>query len=221
MIWSSTSPDGNQSVRANRALMAANTTYTETTMNVDHFWNIATKDGHHKQVQMPKTETGGVPSDPSITTAMDGLIYLKKKISDEAADQQDVQPFFMNETGGGPTAHIMQLLGIRAMGVFDQTTSNGAVTLQYGHRCTVARSSKGIYVATFFSALPSDNYLVLGGGISKIGDSGTSLPCVFQLPAATTLATKTIAAVTFLTTTSTAQSAVQDPLQTWFVVFGG
>ena len=72
MVWNSTSPDGTKSVKANTTPMQQNTTYTETTLNVDHYWNIGTnEDGRHKQVQMPKTEAGGSPSDITLGTGMD------------------------------------------------------------------------------------------------------------------------------------------------------
>lgn len=65
MAWSSISPNGTLSVKANNAPMAANTVYIETELNKDHFWNIgANEDGRHQFAQMPAFETGGLPDDP-------------------------------------------------------------------------------------------------------------------------------------------------------------
>jgi hypothetical protein len=74
MAWSSVSPDETLSVSANSTPMKANTTYIETTMNNDHYWNIgADEDGHHKQVQSPK-----LAADLTLSAGMDGGMYLKE-----------------------------------------------------------------------------------------------------------------------------------------------
>lgn len=74
--------------------MQANTTYTETTLNVDHYWNIGTdEDGRHKQVQMPKTQSGGSPSDITLGTGMDGGMYLKE------TSYGRVEGFYRNTNG--------------------------------------------------------------------------------------------------------------------------
>lgn len=88
MAWHSTNPDGTKSVKANESIGQDNTTYTETTMNKDHFWNIGTdEDGRHNVVNMP-TQT----SDPSIATGMDGVRYLK-------SDGTRIQGFYRNANG--------------------------------------------------------------------------------------------------------------------------
>ena len=89
MVWTSLSPDGTKSVRTNVPVMAANTTYTETTLNVDHYWNIGVdEDGHHKQVQMPKQA-----SDITLGTGMDGGTYLKE------TSYGRIEGFFRNTNG--------------------------------------------------------------------------------------------------------------------------
>ena len=94
MVWNSTSPDGTKSVKANTTPMQQNTTYTETTLNVDHYWNIGIdEDGRHKQVQMPKTETGGTPTDITLGTSMDGGMYLKE------TSYGRVEGFYRNTNG--------------------------------------------------------------------------------------------------------------------------
>lgn len=95
MVWSSLSPDGTKSVKANVSPMQQNTTYTETTMNVDHFWNIGgDEDGHHKAINMEEYANVAVgnPDDAPIASGMDGVIYLK-----EAAGT--IQGFFQNAAG--------------------------------------------------------------------------------------------------------------------------
>lgn len=222
MAWSSTWPDGSQSVKANQPTGAANTTYIETHMNKDHFWNISgDKDGHHQFVQMTQQGTPAAPTDAALATAMDGAIFVKAKSTTEAVDSQDAQPFFINNkvVGTPGNTQVMQLLGIRAMGVFDRKTSNGAITLQYSHNCTVARTGTGVYKVTFSSALPSDNYLVLGKCIKY--DSDPEQTADFFMSGGTSLTLKNVNNFTFRTNSLGASPTGVDPLQTWFMVFGG
>jgi len=108
MAWTSVSPVGSQSVKANRPAMAANTVYIETTMgNVaagtntastpDHFWNISSAlDGHHRHIRSPKFEKpAGTAADPAIGTGMDGVQYIKLVNSDVAR----VECFYRNSQG--------------------------------------------------------------------------------------------------------------------------
>lgn len=226
MSWNATWPEGAKSVKTNQTTGAENTTYIKTTMNNDHYWDDSTNnDGHHHVVQMTKVDTV-----PDLSTGMEGLIYLKSKLAAEAVDNQDVQPFFKDNTTVGSTAttQIMQLLGIRAMGVFDRTEANGPVTLQYSHNCTVSRTAKGAYTVAFGSALPSNNYLVFGDCIRFATDNNK--PGSFVLYSAKTLANKTTANFKFRTYSAVngplvdgayPSSYLIDPTQTWFVVFGG
>ena len=88
MTWNSVSPNGTLSVKSNTTPMQQNTTYTETTLNVDHYWNIGTEeDGHHLQVQMVKKA-----SDLTLDTGMDGGIYLKETTG-------RVEGFYRNDEG--------------------------------------------------------------------------------------------------------------------------
>ncbi len=91
MVWSANSPDGTISVKANTPNMLANTQYTKTTMNVDHFWDVGVnQDGHHKQVQMPKQAT-----DITLGAGMDGGMYFKEV----SASNTRVQGFYRNVNG--------------------------------------------------------------------------------------------------------------------------
>ena len=89
MAWNSTFPLGSVSVKANRAIGQANTTYIETTMgnspigtntNItrDHFWNVgANEDGRHRFMNSPSFTVGGNPADPVVGTGMNAVWYLK------------------------------------------------------------------------------------------------------------------------------------------------
>ncbi len=223
MTWNTTWPNVAVSVKANGTTGTQNTLYIETTERVDHFFNESdNKDGHHQWVMSPELADGDDPSVEAnpLPDDIDGATYFKKKLAAESLDQQDVQPFYRNAD------MVMQLLGIRACGVFDFTNSNGAVTLQYAHNCTVARTGTGLYTVTFVDengddrSLPSDNYLVFGGGIPVIL---SGLNVSFYLRSAASLSRKAIGLFDFTTADggSSNQSTKIDPLQTWFVVFGG
>ena len=89
MAWNSTAPLGSVSVKANKAIMQANTTYIETTMGNsalgtntvstrDHFWNVSSNlDGRHRFIQSPAFTVGGNPTDPVLGTGMDTVLYPK------------------------------------------------------------------------------------------------------------------------------------------------
>lgn len=80
MVWNSLYPDGTKSVKQNTLPGQQNTTYSETTLNQDHFWNIGTnEDGNHKRVSMEDYASTaiGAPADSPIPTGMDGVYYLK------------------------------------------------------------------------------------------------------------------------------------------------
>jgi hypothetical protein len=81
---------------------------------------------------------------------MEGAVYLKAKSTTESPDNQDVQPFFINNQAVGVpgVTQISQLLGIRACACFE--VFGGVVTLKYTQNITsVARASVGIFTATF------------------------------------------------------------------------
>jgi hypothetical protein len=92
MPWTPLSPDGTKSVKANTTSMLANTAYIKSTMNIDHYWDIATNEGRHRQTQMPKTQVGGLPTDITLGAGMDGGIYLKETNS-------RVEGFYRNTNG--------------------------------------------------------------------------------------------------------------------------
>lgn len=91
MPWNSTWPNGAVSVKQNRPTGQQNTSYIETTMNIDHYWNIGSNyDGHHKFVQMPNQA-----SDIPLAGAMDGAIYIKTV----SASNPRVEGFYRNVNG--------------------------------------------------------------------------------------------------------------------------
>ena len=219
MSWNSTSPDGTKSVKDNNPIIQANTTYTETEMNKDHFWNIGgDEDGRHKFAQMPKYTDGAVatPTSPTIAAGMDLAYFARLKTAAEATAQQDVQPYIRNASA------IMQVLGIRACGVFN--VAGGVSTTVYAHNCSVTRTGTGRFTATFTSALPSVNYIFLGGGVAGTTTTNDIVTC--EVEASTALnSVKTVNLVKFRTILLTGGSAPTrtsyDPLQGYFVVFGG
>lgn len=95
MVWHSISPDGSKSVGQNTPTMQENTSYTESILNKDHFWNIGTnQDGRHNQINMPVQSGNLVPS-----TGMDGVIFLRQA---STADPR-IQAFYAN---AGQTVQI-------------------------------------------------------------------------------------------------------------------
>lgn len=113
MVWSATSPDGALSVAANTPIMAANTTYTQTTMNVDHYWNIGVdEDGHHKQVQMPVSS-----ADITLGTGMNGGLYLRTV----SASNARIEGFYRNVNG------VFQFIPSFVTGSLSVSSSYGTV----------------------------------------------------------------------------------------------
>lgn len=234
MPWNSNWPFGNQSVKSNESPGLENTTYIETTMGndivgtnangtQDHFWDVdAGLDGHHRFMKLPGFTVGGLPDDPIFdTNFIKAVYYVKQKLAAESTAQQDFQCFYKNST------NIMQLLGIRAMGVFN---GSGATPPQasvvYSHNLAlqtagtpgIFRNATGDYTVTFDSALPSENYLILGGAVRS--DSAREL--LFEVKGtngAGLAAVKTINFFKFITQSDGGNKV--DPLQCWFVCFGG
>lgn len=216
MPWNSTWPDGTKSVKGNTTTGQQNTTYTKTTLNNDHFWDIGVnEDGHHKFAQMLKVTAGAppVPADPALATGMDLVYYSKQKTSTESTVQQDVQPFAKNNTA------VMQLLGIRACVVFDQdgTFPFPITGIVYSHNvASVTKTSNFNYTVTFTTALPSANYLVLGGAVANTAGAGNQIDVTVD--SSNALANvKTTALVKIATSGSLAIK----PMQVWVVCFGG
>lgn len=234
MPWNSTSPIGSISVKANRTTMNQNTTYTETTMGNsaigtntvttrDHFWNVgANEDGRHRFIQSPAFTVGGLPTDPVVGIGMDGVSFIKLLTAIQSTAQQDVQPFYRN------ASQVMQLLGIRAMGVF--TANTGANPTQaevlYSHNLNlqaagtpgIVRTGVGRFTITFANAMPSRNYLVLG---LCIRDSATVDDDMFMYVPAATSVTNSKSTTRVKIAYKSPDSSHHDPLQAWFVCFGG
>ena len=232
MPWSAASPDGTASVSTNRTQMNANNVYIQTNLgNVaigtnldttkDHFWNTGDEfAGRHRFLQSVGFTSGGSEADPAIGVAMECVAYPKRKIAQESTAAQNIEYFLRNTSG------IMQFLNIRAMGVFSQTGTASPTQSQvvYSHNLGVqpggiVRDSLGQYTITFASALPTANYLVYVGGIRNETNAFEAL--YGQVKAATTLSTvKSTSMVKINFRLLSAQTGV-DPLQGWFVCFGG
>jgi len=235
MTWTSVSPIGTQSVRANRTTMAANTVYIETKMGNsvvgsdsvtvrDHFWNVdANLDGRHRFIQSPAFTVGAVPADPTLGTDMNSVMYTRFKTATESTFQQDVQAYLRNVT-----PNIMQILGIRACGVFNGSAGNPSqANVVYSHNLAlqaagtpgIVRNAEGEYTITFGNALPSANYLVVGGAIRN-DSSGTTKDLGLYLRNSNTLTN--VKSTTFVKINfQTISNSRYDPLQGWFVCFGG
>ena len=225
MAWTSVSPDGTKSVRFNTPLMAGNTAYIESTMNLDHYWNFsATLDGHHRFAQMTQSGTPAAPTNPTPATGIDLVYYCKSKTAVESPSQQDVQPFSISNPNAPLVRQIMQLLGIRAMGVFSAT--GGTVVMNYSHNLRpqspspapfgVTRTGTGRFTINYATALPSINYAVLGG-VLRDGGFGD-----FYLDTTASVASsKSTTQLKFSTISSGGSPTLFDPLQCWFIVFGG
>lgn len=242
MAWDSNWPVGTISVKANKPQGVANMQYIENTIGnaavgvnltttTDHFFDVsATLDGHHRFIKMPRfTSTEIAPNDvdPQLSTDIDSILYPKLKTAIESTVQQDVQPFYKNLDASN-AIQIMQILGIRAMGVFNGSSSTPAqASVVYSHNLAtqtagtkgIVRDAEGRYTVNFASPMPSANYLVFGGAIRN-KSSLTADELLFVVSAGPTLATmKTTTFFKF--STLSGSSAVHDPLQAWFMVFGG
>lgn len=163
MTWSDAPIDGQQSVSANKSPLNNAFTYIANEMKNDHFWDNANSnlDGRHQFVQMPKLEAGGNPANPAIATDMNGVFYMKQKTATEAPNGPEVvEPFYFVNDG---TQNQIVQMGFRAMAQFQGRATNGACTLNYFHNITsISRTDEGLYTITYTTALPSNNYIVLG-----------------------------------------------------------
>jgi hypothetical protein len=215
--WNSQWPIGNKSVKFNKDPGVQNTEYIETIMNLDHHWKDSTNtDGHHKWIQMPQQGTPATPTDAPLATGMDGVIFAKA--TDALNTYQDVQPFFMNnaDIGTPGITNLMQMLGMRACGVFLGRSSNGNCTLNYSHNIsTISRGGSGEYTITYTNPLPSANYLVFSGMTSEI--SGLLRMRQF------TSSMSEVKTATFCKLICEFRTDFQqfDPYQGWFFCFGG
>jgi hypothetical protein len=175
-------------------------------------------------ITMPEFTEGGAPADPFVAAGSNVVYYSKLLSATVSTAQQDVQAFFKNND----TA-IMMLLGIRAMGVFN---GSGATPPQadvvYSHNLAlqsagtpgIVRTGTGRYTITFNNALPSNNYLVLGLGIRNHASSDNDL--LMYIPATTSLTnSKNTTTLKIAFKTVEDNGSHHDPLQGWFVCFGG
>lgn len=223
MVWNSTWPNTSKSVKFNGSTGTQNTTYIENTMGVDHFWNIAGSEGHHRQVQMPMTGTAASPTNITLAAGMDGGIFFKAKSTAESVTNQDVQPFFIDNTAvavPGAT-QLMQMLGIRAMALF--TDISGTIVAKYLHNITAAnivRTAGGKFTITFTNALPSAFYLVLGGCLNY-GSADQLGEFSVQSDTGNPPTTKTTTLVKIQTRATGGTPSLIDPNQVWLICFGG
>ena len=237
MSWNPLFPIGTISVKANEVIGTGNMSYIQTTMGVDpigtnavttrdHFWDVgANEDGRHRFVQSPDFTVGGNPADPVIGTGMDVVYYSKLLSSTVSTAQQDVQAFFKN---GEAPDQIMMLLGIRAMGVFTANTGVDPTQAEvvYSHNLAlqaagtpgIVSNGTGRFTITFDIALPSTNYLVLGSAIRDSADQDDVM--IMSVAAAASL-TNSKSTTTLKLRFKNPNGSYHNPLQAWFVCFGG
>lgn len=211
--WNTTTPDGSKSVKKNETILQNNTTYIKTNMAWDHYWaESATKDGYHKQVSM-----GVQSSDPTLLPSdIDGEFYIRNKTAAEAPTVQLPEPFYYQTPDGGTTNYYLQL-GFRALAHF--TVTSGTLTQTYAHNCTITRSAKGRFTLSFTVALPSDNYIVMGGGVrnSSTAKNYGNLNVI----ASTTKAGSMTTSNCYLVFGDHTQNIEEDPIAGWVAVVGG
>lgn len=214
MTWSDSPINGQQDVATNKSPINNAFTYIANSMKVDHFWDNANSnlDGHHQFVQMPKNETGGVPANPAIATDMDGVFFCKDKTATEAPDLQIAEPFYI--VNDGTRDQILQL-GFRALVHFDSTG-----TIKYSHNVSsVNRTAEGRFTINFTTAMPTENYLVIAGGIRNTSDTNRVLAAGVQ--SSTSLASvMTTTSVKIIFSRNTANE-LKDPLRAWVAIIGG
>jgi hypothetical protein len=158
--WNAVAPDGSKSVKQNNTILGGNTTYTETTLNNDHYWNIgANEDGFHKQVQAPK-----LAADLTLSTGMDGGIYFKEINS-------RVEGFYRNASG------IYQFIPSFLSGTFTPGTSHTTITEvpnnTYGNIYMFIQDGSNSGVTGFFKAAGGvcqsySQQLIISGSASKV-----------------------------------------------------
>lgn len=191
MTWHATCPDGTRSVKANKAIIQDNTTYTEVTMGNsvvgtntvdtrDHFWNVGSnEDGRHRFIQSPKFTVGGVATDPVLGTGMDGVTYIKE----DGLTPTRVQGFYRNAEG------VYQYLPAFLTGTADLSGSTGSYHTVvavpnnvYGDIFMFRENSSGDFVAVtgFFRSrtsggTPTVDAWAICNHIEVSGDARTAL----------------------------------------------
>lgn len=177
MSWSSTSPDGTKSVKANETIIQGNTIYTETKMQLDHYWaEDANNDGHHRKVEMPDINASGLAVDANgdptaLSSGQNCMVYTRRKTATEQPGVlQSDEPFVyvIKDPLGTPVNQYMQV-GFRAIGVFLGRLTNGACTISYSHNISsITRTGTGAYTVTFTKALPTGSYALYGSSTSGL-----------------------------------------------------
>jgi hypothetical protein len=209
--------------------MQENTSYIQTQMNKDHFWKGVVgvgndEQGHHRWAQMVATndadkalETNAVPA-----TGMD-LVYFNrfKTATENPSAYIDAQPFVISNdpTLPVPNSTVMQLLGIRAMILYNVVAGVPALVSSFNVApAGLQYQGIGRVKIVYTVPLPSDNYFVLGGGM--VNAAGTLQPLIASVTSATAVnAIKRTVDCDMVTTL--ANGNVTDPLQAWFIMFGG
>lgn len=215
MTWNQSWPEGNKSVKDNRPRGNNNMQYIQAKMRLDHFWDEdATKDGYHKQVDMPNLAVDPVAL-PSV--GVNGQIYVRQKTVAQAPDAQISEPFFASVNGA---SLLYNQLGFRALVHFQGRSSNGLCTLKYNHNFTsVNRTAEGRYTFTFAQAMPSANYIVLGSGIRN--SSSTENTGLLSMIAAQSKASVMTDLLFNMLFTRNTENDLEDPLFGWVAVIGG
>lgn len=118
MPWNSIWPVGSTSVRVNRTTGNQNTTYLETTLKNDHFFNEdASKDGYHKKASMPNFGTT-----PGIPAGSDGVYYVLTNGSEKEA----------RYTNAASTSFHLNIWSQQLRGTFTAGALNANFTLVSG-----------------------------------------------------------------------------------------
>jgi hypothetical protein len=232
MPWNPTWPDGTKSVSQNTPTGLQNTTYTETEMNKDHYWNFGIdENGHHRFVQTVGTNDAdpSLPTNTPLANLLDLAYFSRYKTPTENPVNQDCQPFVKNLGPAGEAdpwpAGVMQLLGIRAYGVFKAV--GGVITMynSFNLRSPIPIVEVGganpTYQAFFSRPLPNNSYAVLGGGVFHAGASTVIDFYVSGAGGGGLTDSMTVDWVKFRFYTSGGAPGLVAPLQGWFVVFGG
>lgn len=224
MPWNNNWPDGTQSVKQNRPTGQQNTNYIQTEMNKDHFWNSGVnQDGHHKWAQMVATNDAdkSLQTNASNATDIDLTYFNRYKTPTESTFQQSSEAFAVSQRSIAPfTQDILQLLGIRAMAVFNSVPGNVPQTLVYSFNVTnVIRQTTGRYEMNYTNLLPSRDYAVLGGCMLQTVDS-TFTPTFLSVTSGSSVAArKSFDRVIFLT--ALGNGTLVDCMQNWLICFGG
>ncbi len=127
MTWNSTWPLGSASVKANRLTGNQNTSYIESTLKVNHYFNESPA-GKHKFVSLP------IYVDPG-TAAGEGAVYTKNVTDPILGSSPEL--FYRRESNGSP----IQLSGVTADVMNGRTYILNGLLFQWGQS---TQSTNGI-----------------------------------------------------------------------------